>query len=233
MPGPHHNIWQLSALARETPSTTQQLVRRPHERGYTLVALLALMTVLAIFALAAAPSLRQQALREREREAIFRGEQVADAIRVYYSYQQSRLGRSGIPGLPTSMDQLLEGVPAGTKKRQVLRPSAARDPLTDSGEWKLIRPASTEMSEFTRDIMLYAENVRPTTRDPQLQSQEQLMAPIVIATGLTGLSGPSPGGDDDYSGPFIGTSSRSKSNSVIYYYGIGRHNGWIFTPLFR
>lgn len=233
IPGPHHNIWQLAAFVRKSASTTEQLVRRPRERGYTLVALLALMAVLAIFALAAAPSIRQQALREREREAIFRGEQVAEAIRVYYSYQQSRLGRSGIQGLPTSMDQLLEGVPAGTKKLQVLRRSAARDPLTDTGEWKLIRPASTEMSEFTRSIMLYAENLRPTTRDPQLQSQEQFMAPMVIATGLTGLTESSSRGDDDYSGPFIGISSRSKSNSVIYYYGIGRHDGWIFTPLFR
>jgi len=207
--------------------------RRPQEHGYALVALLALMTVIAIFALAAAPSIRQQALREREREAIFRGEQVAEAIRVFYSYQESRARRSGVQGLPTSMDQLLEGVPSGTKKRQVLRPSAAREPLSDSGEWKLIRPASMEMTDFVRALMLYSENVRPRTRDQQLLAQEQVMAPPVIATGLSGLSGSSPGGDDEYSGPFIGVTSRSKNNSVIYYYGIARHDGWVFTPLFR
>ena len=38
---------------------------RRAERGYTLVALLALMTILALVMLSAAPSLRQQSLRER------------------------------------------------------------------------------------------------------------------------------------------------------------------------
>ena len=231
--GPHHKIWSQSPSRRGGDFSDRSIASRSYEGGYTLVALLALMTVIAIFALAAAPSIRQQAQREREREAIFRGEQIADAIRVYYSYQATRLGRSGAPGLPTSMEQLLEGVPAGTRKLQVLRPSAARDPLSDSGEWKLIRPASTEMADFTRAIMLYAENIRPTTRDSHLQSQEQHMAPITIVSGITGLSGPSGAGDDDYSGPFIGVGSRSKSNSVIYYYGVGRHDGWLFTPLFR
>ncbi len=206
--------------------------RRPGEQGYALVALLAVMTLMAIFALAAAPSIRQQALREREREAIFRGEQVAEAIRVYYSYQESRLGKRGIPGLPTSMEDLLEGVPSGTKKLQVLRPSAARDPLSDSGEWKLVRPRSMEITDFTRAVMLYAENIRPATRDQQLQQQERDMVPIVLPGG-SDILGSSAAGDDDHTGPFLGVASRSKNNSVIYYYGIARHDGWVFTPFFR
>lgn len=232
--GPHHKIWTIAPAARDRRIVTSRASRRPLEHGYALVALLAIMTVIAIFALAAAPSIRQQAQREREQEAIYRGEQIADAIRVYYSYQQ-RLGKTGVPGLPTSMDQLLEGVPSGTKKLQVLRASAARDPLTESGEWKLIRPGptSTEMTDFTRAVMLYSENVRPLTRDPQLQQQEQYMAPAVLPTGGLGLSGSQAGGDDDYTGPFIGAASRSKNNSVIYYYGIGHHDGWVFTPIFR
>jgi len=45
-----------------------------------------------------------------------------------------------------------------------------------------------------------------------------------------------PGGEDDSassSGPFLGVTSRSQRNSVITYYGIDRHDQWIFTPLFR
>jgi hypothetical protein len=37
----------------------------------------------------------------------------------------------------------------------------------------------------------------------------------------------------DSSGPFVGVSSRSQNNSVLYYYGIDRQDQWIFTPLFR
>ncbi len=230
--GPHHNIWsaassQLSARGARWASSEQRF-----EGGYTLVALLAVMTVLALFAMAAAPSIRQQAQREREIEAIFRGEQVAEAIRLYYSYQQSRKG-TGDAALPTSIDKLLEGIPSGTKKVQILRASAARDPLSDSGEWKLIRPRSSGLADFQRSLMLFAESVRPTTHDPQLKAVEQLMAPPVLPTaGITsiGLSSPD---DDDFTGPFIGAASRSKSSSIIYYYGIDRHDRWIFTPLFR
>lgn len=230
--GPYHNIWpRASRPANAYPASSRSADRR-REQGYTLVALLALMTVLALFALAAAPSIRQQAERDREMETIFRGEQVAEAIRVYYSYQVRQRNLPGEAALPTSIDQLLEGVPSGTKKVQILRASAARDPLSDSGEWKLIRPRSAQLTDFTRAIMEYSANIRPPTRDPQLQPQEMFMAPPVLGTGLTS-SGPSSAGDVDSTGPFIGAASRSTSNSVINYYGIDRHDGWIFTPLFR
>lgn len=215
------------------PTVSQRLLERRREEGYTLVALLALMSVLALFALAAAPGIRQQAQREREIETIFRGEEVADAIRVYYSYQQSRVGGTGDAALPTSIDKLLEGVPSGTKKVQVLRASAARDPLSESGEWTLVRPRSSQLSDFTRSVMLFAENVRPTTNDPQLKLVEQLMAPPVLPTIGIASSGLSSGSGDNSTGPFIGVAPSSKSNSVINYYGIDRHDGWIFTPLFR
>src|SRR5215210_8508422 len=90
------------------------------ERGYALIALLALMTLLMIAMMAAAPSVRQQSRREIELEAIARGEEVAEAIRMYI-----RLNPTHQP--PTSMDELLEGAPVGTKKVKVLRASAARD----------------------------------------------------------------------------------------------------------
>lgn len=230
--GPHHKILTMepAAIARRFVLGTTSPPR--YEQGYALVALLALMTVLAIVALGAAPSIRQQAVREREREAIFRGEQLAEAIRVYHFYQTRLQRPPGPPSLPTSMDQLLEGVPSGTKKLQVLRPSAAIDPLSDSGEWRLIRPGGSEMSDFVREVMLYSENIRPNTSDQQIKSAEQFMAPITFSGG-TGLAGSAPVRDDNYSGPFIGVASRSDSNSVIYYYGIGRHDGWIFTPIFR
>jgi type II secretory pathway pseudopilin PulG len=219
----------------ETPGArfvTSRPFKQRNEGGYTLVALLALMTVLAIFAAAAAPNIRRRAQREKEVEAIFRGEQVAQAIRAYYAHQRGRLGQ-GETALPTSMDQLLEGIPSGTKKIQVLRPSAARDPLTVEGEWRLVRPRSADLSSFQQSLMLFAENVRPATTDPQLQQIEQLVAPPVLPTlgiASTGLSSIDGGNS---TGPFIGVSSRSETKSMITYYGIDHHNGWIFTPLFR
>lgn len=228
--GPHHKIWQLVGRSKRL-SLNVGSSRRRNDEGYTLVALLALMTVLALFAAAAAPSIRHQAQREREVEAIFRGEQVAAAIRVYFSSRQGAAG--GVNSLPMSIDQLLEGIPRGTKKIQILRPSAAREPLSDAGEWRLIRPRSSEMADFQRAVMLFAGNVKPATNDQQLQQAERDMLQSVLPTlGIASTSATSLG-DDSSTGPFIGVASRSRTDSIIHYYGIGRHAEWIFTPFFR
>ncbi|HXD33419.1 MAG TPA: hypothetical protein VN643_20015 [Pyrinomonadaceae bacterium] len=224
--------------ARSHFSTSRIAANHSSEGGYTLVALIALMTLMAMFAMAAAPSITQQAQREREKEAIFRGEEVAEAIRLYYS-AQLRNGRSpGDTGLPTDIDQLVEGVQlAGrTKKLQILRASAARDPLSKSGEWRLVRPHSSEITDFVREVMLYSGNIRPPTSDPQLRSVELLMAPPVIGgVGLSTTRGSGSSGSlsGSSSGPFIGVSSESGLDAVLLYYGIERHDQWVFTPLFR
>lgn len=208
---------------------TRRAERAPRrgERGYSLVALLALMTVLMIVMMAAAPSLQKQAQRERELEAIFRGEEVAEAIRNYVH---------GAGRLPTSMDELREGVtPRGRlKKVQVLRASAARDPLSDTGEWRLIKATDRPLINFIRELNRYTEGHPPQTNDPALGPVAQM--PRV--TGVLDIETveDSSGGDDDTltsTGPFIGVASRSTRESVVTYYGIDHHNGWLFTPYFR
>jgi type II secretory pathway pseudopilin PulG len=197
-----------------------------------------MMTVLALFAMAAAPSMRQQMQREREQEAIFRGEQVADAIRAFYIYQ-SRTGRGvGPQALPSSMDQLLQGIPipGGSKSRQILRASAARDPLTIEGEWRFILPRTDALIDFQQSIMFYTNNVIPQVHDPQMAQLQQFAVPQIIPTGTLGALSSTrdqPSVDDDATGPFVGVASRSKRDSVLTYYGIEREEQWIFTPLFR
>jgi len=233
-----HKICGSSSYDPATLSGCVSASRRRSEGGYTLVALLAMMTVLALFAMAAAPSVRQQMQREREQEAIFRGEQVADAIRDYYIYQ-SRSGRAvGAQALPSSMDQLLQGIPipGGSKNRQILRASAARDPLTIEGEWRFILPRSEGLIDFQQSIMFYTNNVIPQVHDPQMAQLQQFAVPPIIPTGTLGaLSGTRDQAsvDDDATGPFVGVASRSKRDSVLTYYGIEREEQWIFTPLFR
>lgn len=207
-------------------------LNRQHEEGYTLVALLALMTILAMFAAAAAPNLRQQAQREREKEAIFRGEQVADAIRIYYKLHGSTVPQS----LPTSMEQILEGISQGTRKVQILRPSAAHDPLSTSGEWRLIAPQSQDLLEFERSVAIYAGGLPPRPSDGVIAGLQDASVPRLVSVLNTGSTATAPGGEDSSassSGPFVGVASRSRRNSIINYYGIDRHDQWIFTPLFR
>src|SRR6185295_19936138 len=136
----NHKICGSSPVGSAPASDGISVARRRSEGGYTLVALLAMMTVVALFAMAVAPSLQQQSTRDREQEAIFRGEQVAEAIKAYYLYRRGTGVAPGDQALPTSMDQLLQGIPkvGATKNLQILRVSAARDPLTIEGEWRFI-----------------------------------------------------------------------------------------------
>jgi type II secretory pathway pseudopilin PulG len=198
---------------------------RPGERGYALISLLAMMTIMALLLITAVPNYRRMAQRELEEEAISRGEQVAEAIRLYV--REKRV-------LPTSIDQLLEGLPRGTKKIQILRAAAARDPLSTSGEWKLIRKNDPAFLEFQAKVTAYAG--RPVnTNDPAFMAAA---GPLPVVTNVldTGIAEEAPGGEDDSedsSGPFIGVASRSRRNSILTYYGVERHDHWIFTPYFR
>jgi len=196
------------------------------------------MTVLALFAMAVAPSVQQQSLREREQEAIFRGEQVADAIRSYYRYRLNTFRAQGDQALPTSMDQLLQGIPlpGGAKNRQILRISAARDPLTIEGEWRFVLPRTEALLDFQQSIMFYNGNNLPTSRDPQMQQLQAFAVPQMVTTtnlGAITSSSSTSSVADDATGPFVGVASRSRQESVLAFYGLERHDQWIFTPLFR
>lgn len=233
-----HNICGLRSNAAASLSQCVSVASRRSEGGYTLVALLAMMTVLALFAMAVAPSLQQQTQREREQEAIFRGEQVADAIRDYYRYRAGTIRAVGDQALPRSMDDLLQGipVPGGSKNRQILRPSAARDPLTPDGEWRFVLPRSNSLIDFQQSLMIYANNVLPPTRDPQMAQLQQFAVPALVSVanlGSLSSTRSTSSADNDASGPFVGVASRSKRDSVLTYYGVESHDQWIFTPLFR
>lgn len=233
-----HNICGLRSSGPISVSEPRSVASRHSERGYTLVALLAMMTVLALFAMAVAPSAQQQAQREREQEAIYRGEQVADAIKAYYRYRASTFRVAGDQALPTSIDQLLEGVPVpgGSKNRQILRASAARDPLTIEGEWRLVLPRTDALIDFQQSIMFYTNNILPPVPDPQMAQLQQFAVPRLQNVINTGSLTTRPGTSsiaDDATGPFVGVASRSRKDSVLTFYGIERHDQWIFTPLFR
>lgn len=233
----HHNIYGLRVLPSNLAMKLEKSQLKRSEAGYTLVALLATMTVLALFAMAAAPRVQQQALREREKEAIFRGEQIADAIRAYYIYRTTQRGIINDQALPSSMDQLLEGVPipGAARNRQILRASAATDPLSEDGEWRFIAPRGEALVEFQQSVMLHAGNILPIPRGQMAQLQQFAAPQIISITNLSSAASrpKSATVGDTAGGPFVGVASKDTNKSVLTYYGIESHDGWIFTPLFR
>ncbi|HMJ08262.1 MAG TPA: type II secretion system protein [Pyrinomonadaceae bacterium] len=202
-------------------------VRPGPEAGMTLLAVMGMMAIFAIALLAVAPSVQQEVQREKELESIRRGEEIADAIKQYVIFYKGSK-------LPQSIDDLLEGLPQGTKKRQILRPSAATDPLSEDGKWRLIKADPKIIAAFAKRVQDYNNGVLPSNPSRLLDRYS-----IVIVNSIdTGDESEATDAEEDFEvvtddTPFIGVASQSKSKSVISYYGIENHSKWIFTPLFR
>ena len=202
-------------------------VNRNSERGMTLFAVMAIMAIFVIGLLAVAPSIHQEIQREKEVESIHRGEEVAEAIRQYVEFYRGAK-------LPNSMDDLLEGLPYGTKKRAILRASAAVDPLSEDGKWRLIRADVSSLGGFARRVQNYYGGVLP----PNPSQTFDRYSIVIVSSVNSGTESDIEGADDDFevlteNTPFIGVASQSKSTSILAYYGVENESKWIFTPLFR
>lgn len=189
-----------------------------------MLAVMAMMTLFAIGLLAVAPSIQHEVQREKELEAIARGEEIADAIRQYVTFYNGQR-------LPESMDDLLEGLPQGTKKRQILRPSAAVDPLSEDGKWRLIKPDPQTIARFAQRVQDHNNGVLPSNPSRLFDRYT-----VVIVNSVD--TGTQDDVEEDFevvtdNQPFIGVASQSRATSIINYYSIERHSSWIFTPLFK
>lgn len=201
---------------------------RTSELGMTLLAVMVVMTVFALLLLAAAPTVYIEVQREKELEQIRRGEEVADAIRQYVEFYRGAK-------LPDSIDDLLEGLPYGTKKRMILRPSAAIDPLSEDGKWRLVRPESQAFINFGKRVQTYNNGVLPSSPSQIFDRYALPLVNIINTKSETDSKEADENEIEDVTEgiPFIGVASQSRSKSVVTYYGIENHSKWIYTPLFR
>lgn len=199
-----------------------------NEKGMSMLAVMAMMAILAVGLLAIAPSIYQSVQREKELESIRRGEEIAQAIELYVDHYRGTK-------LPDSIDDLLEGLPQGTKKRQILRASAAVDPLSEDGKWRLIGPTDKAFLNFGKRVQTYSNGLLPATPNKYLNRYAIQFANILNTESEDDLQAAD---ESEYevktdNTQFIGVSSQSKLRSVITYYGIENHSKWVFTPMFR
>ncbi len=220
----------METIKSQMSEVKDQRLKTKNQQGMTLIAVMAVMTLFAISLLAVAPSVQQEVQREKELEEIRRGEEIADAIRQYVVYYQGRK-------LPNSMDDLLEGLPQGTKKRMILRPSAAVDPLSEDGKWSLV--PINKMKNFARRVQTYNGGLLPSS-EPLPQNITNQIGYLIVNVN-SGTESEVSGSADETDAenfstentPFIGVVSQNQGKSLLTYYGIENHSKWIFTPLFR
>jgi hypothetical protein len=100
--------------------------RKAGQQGYALLLVIFMATMLLIFATMAAPNIKTEGQREKEKEMIWRGRQYARAVKLYYR----KMGR-----FPTSLDDLTKPKIGSLR---FLR-QAYKDPMNaQDGSWRLI-----------------------------------------------------------------------------------------------
>ena len=106
------------------------------QRGFMLAMLLAAMTVMGIFLTMARPTARAEVQREMESELIFRGEAIAQALKLYKAKFQH---------YPNNLEEVMKVKP------RLLR-QLYKDPMTPSGEWDYIYQVQPGASGDTRGL---------------------------------------------------------------------------------
>ncbi|NJL28601.1 MAG: hypothetical protein HC897_12285, partial [Thermoanaerobaculia bacterium] len=96
--------------------------RRESRRGFNLVLLTMIVTVLTVMIAAVLPVWSGVIARDKEAELIFRGLQYAEGIRVF----QQRFGR-----LPVRLEELMEVRPRCIRQKW-------KNPMTEDGHWGLV-----------------------------------------------------------------------------------------------
>ncbi len=194
------------------------------QRGYALLSVIFLAAVMIIVAAAAAPVLLTQGRREKEADMIWRGEQYARAVKLYYR----KNGR-----FPNSIEDL-------EKPKNNLRylRKAYKDPMnTEDGAWRLIyiAPNGQLIGSLTRTNLLLQlpapQAINPPGTPPA--------APGAGARPPSGPPAPSgPGtpvssfgatqGNPVLGGNIIGVGSKAKGASLRVYNGGQTYKEWEF-----
>jgi type II secretory pathway pseudopilin PulG len=221
--------------------------RQREESGYALIGIMTVMMFGLILTTAAAPKLKFEAQREKEEEMLWRGQQVAKALKAY------SLVRGGFP---TDLADLVKGVDVGTKKIRFLRPSALCDPMTPctpgESNWRNVYPGDPLVKELLEAYVATREKGQAILPPPPaILVQYAAMGATQLPGGL-GLGGsqppggaggnaggndtpPDPGGlsgtsDGKLRGPIIGVVSRKSDRMFRNYYGIEEYDKTLFFP---
>jgi len=172
-------------------------------RGYTLVALLIGLTVMAILVAAILPLASAESQRDKEAELIFRGFQYAEGIRTFHR----RYGR-----YPNTLKEMFEMRPRTLRKLW-------KDPMTNSDKWGLITAAGAPV---TTTLTAPPGGGLAPARTPT-PAPTPTVSPFSSSSGGFGSTGSQP------PGPIMGVYSTSKKKGYRLFSGRENYNEWQFT----
>lgn len=116
------------------------------QRGFTMALALAMAVVLGLMLLKIAPNVIAEIQRSNEQELIYRGEAIANALRIY----SAKMRR-----YPKDLEEVMKVRP------RILR-QKYKDPMTPSGDWEFITQVQPGASGNTEGLPIVGVRSRST-----------------------------------------------------------------------
>ena len=184
------------------------------QQGYTLAGALALIAIMSILMALSLPIWSRVKLRDNEEELIFRGKEYVEAIARYHARFHS---------FPADLETLY--------KQKFIR-KLYKDPMTKTGEWKVLHPDSLVQTGAAGQI-----------NQPGQQKEENEPGQIPGSFGKDQAKTEKENPEDseakskdvaeeepetESTGPVVGVVSRSGKTSIRIYNNQNKYNKWVF-----
>lgn len=176
--------------------------------GYTLAAALIMIAILSIFMALALPLWSHIKQREMEEELIFRGKEYVEAIA---RYQQK------FHTYPPDLETL--------EKQKFIR-RLYKDPMTESGKWKILHPDSLVQTGAAGEINAPGGS-NQNNEDQVLPDSSEVQS--AMQGSSTEDENPEEEPEVESAGPVVGVVSRSKKTSLRVYNNQNSYNKWVFS----
>ncbi len=157
---------------------------RPGERGFTMALLLAMAVVMVLLTMKAVPLASAAVQRDQEAELIYRGEAIANALRIY----KAKTG-----AYPTDLNDLMKSKP------HILR-RVYKDPMTREGEWDYLYQVQPGASGDTTGLPIVGVRSKSMKDSIKVYHNKTLIHDWVFSAdanilGMPGSGGKGSGGD--------------------------------------
>lgn len=202
--------------------------QRPSEAGFTLAALLVILTIIMVTVAYTVPPMWSKVVqRDRDKQTLFIMKQYARAIR---TFQEKHGGTT-----PTSLDQLKEA-----RSPRVIRGTTGEwaDPLTGKVDWILVPPSAIQNPAAIGGSGNPAEpNWNPNPTNPAYKTDTSQTGggtagnangTATTNTNPSQQSNPN-ASPKDYVGPFVGVRPNREGPSYLLVHGSDRYEDWLYT----
>jgi type II secretory pathway pseudopilin PulG len=208
---------------------SKNTTRRRSDSGYSLLMVVFMIATILILAAGATQNILVQGRREREAETVWRGEQYARAIRLYYR----KFGR-----YPTKIDDLVKQTNGVRFLRQ-----AYTDPMNkEDGSWRFIYVGpngqligSLRQTSLLQNVLstpspfgLAGGGIQPPPPPGQATGQQAGASGGAAQNPNPLASQPQPLQGDVVGGNIIGVASKIKGPSLRVYMGGDTYQKWEF-----